>query len=986
MHLSPNPASNIAIMYNIACIIRKNKHLGYLLLPYVVEGDTKTDLRTCNLFSTEQPPEKGQNIDWAQLHKLAHSLDQVQLMRKFSKTETKPDQFFLGLSNSAKDQLLFPYVWQQTDAIIKLAHKLQIPIYTDTNWPLLNYENLVYIKEKQANIQLHFKRISEGTEYRMQLMLDDEKPNLQARGNKLLCIKPCYLIVENKLIHLQTIKNGKLLLPFLEKPVIHIPKRIEKQYFEKFIQKVANHTDIVAEGFELIDLDVNPCAQITIEQNWTGSYGISLAFDYGERLITANNRQISFTKMQSMKDGFVFRRFKRDFEWEDEQIILLKQFGLQQQEAFFVKAGADNHSLNSFLESLISLKPKLEQNHFRIVQNLPDNYLIYEPQISTNIEEGVDWFDLHITIKIGEVSMPFIALKNNILNHIKKFQLTSGEWFLIPDEWFEKYTGLCIHGRENNKALRISKHHYTLLEPFHKTKAEVSQKAGHIASPPVPILKNVHLRPYQLLGFRWLHHLTARGFGAILADDMGLGKTLQAIALLTNYFDTGNGTIQPKQMAIKNTQLDLFRDPVTESILHGQSESTNTSPPALIVMPTSLVYNWNNEIARFAPFLKTHIYTGGSREMMEHLTDSNHLILTTYGILRNDIETIKNYYFSFVILDESQAIKNPNSKTAQAVFSLQAKHKITLTGTPIENNLNDLWSQMHFANPGLLGSFASFNQHYVQPIKKQIESSESLQLKSIIEPFVLRRTKEQVAPELPPLTETTMSCQMDEIQQKLYEAEKSRYRNLILDSEDETKPNKKSIIVLQALMKLRLIANHPQMAGFDTTNTSGKFEEVTEQLHTIVQENQKVLVFSSFVRHLKLFEKYCIENNFGYAMLTGETSKRQEQIEHFKKNKETHVFLISLKAGGLGLNLTEASYVFLLDPWWNPAAEMQAISRAHRIGQDKKVFVYRFISRDSIEEKIQQLQGLKKKLSETFITDKQLVNEMGLNELIALLD
>jgi SNF2 family DNA or RNA helicase len=973
-------------MYNIACIIRKNKHLGYLLLPYVVEGDTKTDLRARNLFSTEQPPEKEQDIDWAKLHKLAHSLDQVQLMRKFSKTETKTDQFFLGLSNSARDQLLFPYVWQQTDAIIKLAHKLQIPIYTDTNWPLLSHENLVYIEEKQAKIQLHFKRISEGTEYRMQLMLDDVKHNLQARGNKLLCINPCYLLVENKLINLHNIKNGKLLLPFLEKPVIHIPKRIEKQYFDKFIQKVANHTDIVAEGFEIIDLDVNPCAQITIEQNWIGNYGISLAFDYGERLITANNRQISFTKMQSMEDGFVFKRFKRDFEWEAEQIILLKQFGLQQQEAFFVKAGTDSHGLNSFLESLISLKPKLEQNHFRIVQNLPDNYLIQEPHISTRVEEGMDWFDLHITIKIGEVSMPFISLKNHILNHIKKFQLTSGEWFLIPDEWFEKYTGLCIHGRENHKALRIAKHHYTLLEQFQKTKNETTLEASCVANPPNPILKNVSLRSYQLMGFRWLHHLTARGFGAILADDMGLGKTLQTIALLTNFFDTETGTIQPKQMAIKNKQLDLFGEPVSKTIFDGQNESTKTSPPALIVMPASLVHNWENEITRFSPFIKTHVYAGDNREMMEHLLDTNHLILTTYGILRNDIETIKNYHFSFVILDESQAIKNPNSKTAQAVFTLQAKHKIALTGTPIENNLNDLWAQMHFVNPGLLGGFASFNQHYVQPIKKQMESSESLQLKSILEPFVLRRTKEQVAPELPPLTEITVSCQMDEIQQKLYEAEKSRYRNLILNSEDEPKPNLSAILVLQALMKLRLIANHPQMAGFDATNTSGKFKEVTEQLHILVQENQKVLVFSSFVRHLKLFEKYCIENNFGYAMLTGETSKRQEQIQDFKKNEETQVFLISLKTGGLGLNLTEAGYVFLLDPWWNPAAEMQAISRAHRIGQDKKVFVYRFISRGSIEEKIQLLQGLKKKLSETFITDKQLVNEMGFNELIALLD
>lgn len=969
-------------MHQIVGIIRKHKHLGNLLLPYIVHNKAKNFLTARNLFSTEQLDDTQQNQALLQLHALALTLDPTQLMRRFSKTETKPDHFFSTLSPQAKEKLLFPFVYQQNHAIISLMQKMQTPVYTDKNWPQIYPEDRVFIEENHVDVQLHFKRTAEGTEYRMELFIDGIKQDLQAKNNLLLGLDPCYLLLGKKLIKLSAINNGKLIQPFLKKAEIHIPRRIEKQYYETFIRKVANHANIVAEGFEIIDLVTEPRARLTLEQNWTGHYGLSLSFDYGDRVVAANSRQAVYTNLESNQDGFVFKRITRDLKWEHAQAELLKQYGFVQQEAFFEQVDAKDKSLFALLEKLTEINPKLEEKNFQLAQKLADQYVLQKPGLLTNSREGIDWFDLHITIKVAEHSFPFMALKDHLLNGIKRFRLPSGDCFLIPDEWFEQYTGFFIHGHIHGDSIRLKKHHFTLLENAQSTTA-VSQKEVQIENPTSPVLHKVTLRPYQTTGFQWLHHLTQRGFGAILADDMGLGKTLQTIALLADYFKNGKESHPHQPAPAHSGQLDLFAG---ESCAEN-NENTPPQPPALVVVPTSLVHNWKNEVNRFAPRMKVYVYAGSQRHESLRAVDAHQLVLTTYGTLRLDIEILKNKVFSFAILDESQAIKNPASKTAQAVYALQARHKIVLTGTPIENNLNDLWAQMHFVNPDLLGSLHHFKLHYAQPIAKEPESVKTQQLQNLIAPFILRRTKAKVAPELPPLTETLVVCEMDEDQEKLYEVEKSRYRNLILESAMETdKKNNIAVSVLQAMMKLRLIANHPQMAGFENHNFSGKFDHISSQLQTLCDGNQKVLVFSSFVRHLKLFEKYCIENHIGYAMLTGETHRREEQIQRFRQEADSRVFLISLKAGGTGLNLTEAGYVFLLDPWWNPAAEMQAISRSHRIGQDKKVFVYRFISKGSIEEKIQQLQMQKQSLAETFINERQWVNETSLEALLQLLE
>ena len=414
-----------------------------------------------------------------------------------------------------------------------------------------------------------------------------------------------------------------------------------------------------------------------------------------------------------------------------------------------------------------------------------------------------------------------------------------------------------------------------------------------------------------------------------------------------------------------------------------EMEQKHTS---LVVVPASLLHNWMSECKRFAPGLKAYGHVGNQRN--KELTNFSYydLIISTYHTVRQDIEMLSLFQFHYVILDESQMIKNPSSKLYQSIIELSGDHRIVLTGTPIENSLTDLWSQINFVNPGLLGTLNFFKKSFVQPIEKKRNEEREEKLKELINPFILRRTKQEVAQELPPIYEQVRTCSMTDAQRRIYEEEKSLARNSILENLEEVGLKKSSLVVLKALTRLRQIANHPAMVEDYHEIDSGKFEEVYRNIESVIAEGHKVLIFSSFVKHLNLFKSKLDEDRIRYAYLTGaqNQSQRQEAVNDFQKKKKVPLFLISLKAGGVGLNLTEADYVFILDPWWNPAAEMQALNRAHRIGQDKNVFVYRFISKDTIEEKIQHLQERKLELAKAFISTNNPLRNLSAKEVIEL--
>ena len=470
---------------------------------------------------------------------------------------------------------------------------------------------------------------------------------------------------------------------------------------------------------------------------------------------------------------------------------------------------------------------------------------------------------------------------------------------------------------------------------------------------PPPGFRDI-MRSYQREGLNWLIFLQSNNLGGCLADDMGLGKTIQTLAMLQ--YNKENGLLNNEKIS-----------------------------STLLIVPASLVHNWQNEIARFAPGLKVCSYIGHQRKKSTSSFSTCDIVLSSYHTVRQDIDVISKYKFLYVVLDESQVIKNPASQLYKTVMRLQSSHRLVLTGTPVENSLTDLWTQLNFVNPGLLGNLNYFRKEFARPIEKNNSEEKEAKLNRLIRPFILRRTKEEVARDLPEVTEQTVFCDMSDEQLKLYEEEKSAIRNGILNNIESIGVEKSAIMILQGLMKLRQIANHPELADSTFLGSSGKFSAVIEDIRNVIAEGHKILVFSSFVKHLDLFAREFKQDGIQYSMLTGQTANREKVVSDFQDSKETRIFLISLKAGGVGLNLTAADYVFILDPWWNPAAESQALNRAHRIGQDKSVFVYRYISSGTIEEKIVRLQEKKSKLAETFISSNNPLRDLDIKEMFELI-
>lgn len=574
-------------------------------------------------------------------------------------------------------------------------------------------------------------------------------------------------------------------------------------------------------------------------------------------------------------------------------------------------------------------------------------YTSHIPKFTISASSNTEWFDLKVTIEWGEQQVSLKEIRHAILNRQDTIMLEDGTLGHIPEEWISQYSLLLRTGKEENGVLKVSKLHYTLLEDIvdqfdNIGRQEIESRKRKLLeydtipkSPLSPEIK-ASLRPYQLSGFHWLQALDELGWGGCLADDMGLGKTLQTISFLQYLKEKYPGSTQ------------------------------------LVVCPTSLIFNWENELQKFCPALRYYTYYGLQREFNATHFEEYDLVLTTYGVVRNDLEDLSNFLWQYIILDESQAIKNPDARVTKAVQHLRSVNRVILSGTPVQNNTSDLFAQFNFLNPGLLGNREFFNREFAIPIDKLGSKQKTLHLKKLIHPFTLRRTKEQVATDLPDKTISVLWCTMEAAQRKLYNEYRDRYRTKLLHKIDEDGIAKSGLDVLEGLLRLRQICDHPSLVDKSEENTYNavKIEELIRE----VQENagdHKVLIFSQFTGMLQLIKKEFDEVGVTYNYLDGSTTlpNRKKQVEEFQEDKNIKAFLISLKAGGVGLNLTVADYVYIVDPWWNPAAELQAIDRAHRIGQTRKVFAYKMICKDSVEEKILQLQERKKMLSDDLIQE-----------------
>lgn len=982
-------------LLSLVTILKKTEYTGYTIQPYLYPVEdtpyiaVRERLTSLNLSSFSDLPAHAREI-----HKLSDEIEPGNLVTRFSKKTLSLKSFFEQKGNLIKE-VVKPFIETRLVEIIELIIKNGIPLYDVSGLPNLYNSDKIIIEKEKASTLLKFDRTDEGTIYRIETFIRNHEINLQHPGNIILTNQPCYLVSKKRLIQFDTKINGKMLTPFLQKDHIEIPKRFENKYFDTFIKRIVNISDIEANGFQVKQADHQPEAELHFDIDWQGSACFILKFAYGKKAILASNPYDYFTDLESDEDGFIFYRYSRDKSLEERYKQALLDLELARYEnCFRLPELISSDQVHDMVRWVIDNKDKLEAFGFKLVNDTTKSFSFSKPDIQIKTDSFNDYFDLRIIVKIDDHVIPFIKFKKNILSGNREYMLPDGKVFLLPEAWFERYQDILIHAKEAGNSFHLKKHHFKILEDIGAVNISDTKPLSIEENYPLPSLRDVTLRPYQEAGYQWMSRLAENDFGGILADDMGLGKTLQTIAVLAYYYFQDAPT-QDQEIEIEfnkpitssetdTVQLDLFESPVTESTKETKPAiiiQKETRPCSIIVMPTSLVHNWLNEIKKYAPYLKVLVYTGANRKLTKSMLQRYNLLLTTYGTLRNDINQLSKHNFAYAILDESQNIKNPSSKTAQAVNLIQSDYRFTLTGTPVENSLTDLWSQMNFVNPGLLGDLGVFNSYYANPLGKDPEAVQGEKLLTMIEPFVLRRTKEAVAPELPELSQTVSYCTMSEEQAELYEAEKSKVRNLVFEHLENGIASETPVMVLKALMLLRQIANHPLMTDPESSIESGKYDEVTQKLDTIVSEKHRVLIFSSFVKHLTIYEDYCKGKGYKYSILTGSTTKREKVLSEFKNNDDVNVFLISLKAGGVGLNLTEADYVFMLDPWWNPAAEMQAINRAHRIGQNKNVFVYRFISKDTVEEKILTLQEKKKALADAFIKPKAAIAGMTADEI-----
>ncbi|MGJ7033750.1 SNF2-related protein [Niabella hirudinis] len=568
----------------------------------------------------------------------------------------------------------------------------------------------------------------------------------------------------------------------------------------------------------------------------------------------------------------------------------------------------------------------------------------HRAKITIEVNSGTDWFNARLKASFGKQQASLKQLHSAIRNKRKFVQLDDGTLGILPDEWIGRLTRYFNAADIDGELLKIPKISFIEIQDLFEAEAlseslvtEIESYTrsfygvGKLPDTPVPADLKAGLRDYQLEGLNWLCFLDQFNFGGCLADDMGLGKTLQIIAFILS-------------------QREKY------------GHQTN-----LVVAPTSLLFNWQEELQKFAPSLKVGLHYGAERQRTVDALKGYEVVLTSYGMMVSDIRLLKAFRFNYIFLDESQAIKNPASERYKAARLLQSRNKIVLTGTPVENNSFDLYGQLSFACPGLLGSKQHFRDIYAIPIDKFEYSKRAVELRQKIQPFILRRTKKQVARELPEKTEMVIYCEMNAEQRRVYDHYERELREFI-SATDEEAIRKNSMHVLTGLTKLRQICNAPVLLKEGHSGAHAvKIEVLAAQIESKSKEH-KILVFSQFVGMLDLIKAELEQRNIAFEYLTGQTKDRGDKVHHFQTNESVRVFLISLKAGGVGLNLTEADYVYLVDPWWNPAAENQAIDRSHRIGQTKNIIAVRLICTNTIEEKIVRLQQKKKQLAQGLIT------------------
>jgi SNF2 family DNA or RNA helicase len=1001
--------------------------------------------KTADYFSA------GITEDDLKLIKLLDEVDDDYIFKRFNtelKKKIRTKEFFQKYcSKELLEDSIRPFIEERINKVLSaLRGKTVYRIGNDNNPTSVK----LTVGEEQANIWFHFKNSPDGIRYYPTLRYKNQKVEFMYKGAQIISQTPAWLMVENVVYDFEKNVDGKKLLPFMNKRYIQIPKKSEETYLSKFVLQLVEKYDVKTDCFTIQSLYPEGKCILNMQSLFDDEVALKLEFEYGATTFDYLSENLVQAKLLKTEKGYHFERIGRNTKWENGKRKTLEAIGLSHvhgpyfslpkakidkpvSDGFLGLQGANKYV---FLDWLNEVHQALEEANITVKQNSESaKFYIGPRELKIEVNERKDWFDVNAIVKFGDYTFSFIALREYILKGKREFILPNGLVAIIPEEWFGNLSGILEFSNSEEEIL-LDKHHIGLLEElshaggrYLKLSDKLSKMLsyGQMRETDLPQHFKGTLRPYQKGGFDWFYFLKDNQFGGCLADDMGLGKTIQTLALIQKereLYLAGIGkseeALQPNlsvefdessKMGGMGVQLNIFDTPAplvqtetkkatsardlylqTGGIAHHTSIKTKEDKQtfirtSLIVVPNSLVFNWYNEARKFTPGLKVLIYTGVNRVKNSKYFVGYDLVVTTYGTVRVDLDIFKAFKFNYIILDESQSIKNANSQVSKAVKQLHASNKLVLTGTPIENSVQELWSQMAFVNPGLLGSLQSFNERFVYPIEKQKDVLKMQQLKAIINPFILRRKKDQVAKDLPAKMEQVVYCDMEPEQAEQYEKVKSYYRNEIIKSLREMGLSKSQFTLLQGLTKLRQIANHPKLVNPDFEGESGKFNEVIAMAETALAEGHKVLIFSQFVSQLAIYKEWMVAQKIDFCYLDGSMNNeaRQKMVQRFQEG-EVPFFLISLKAGGFGLNLTQADYVFMIDPWWNPAVERQAVDRAHRIGQTQNVFIYKFITKDTVEEKILALQEKKKLLAENIIEeDASIIKQIDVEEIMELL-
>jgi superfamily II DNA or RNA helicase len=748
-----------------------------------------------------------------------------------------------------------------------------------------------------------------------------------------------------------------------ERGLITVPLREGDAFVEQLLRQPRLPPIELPPELRYERITVAPQPRLTIKTDTamdeSGKVTGELAFDYGGSLIAHGERGQTVLRKDDR------RVLVRDLVAENAAVHRLEEFGFRRNTLRY----GDHIRFTLSAVRLADTVRDLLAEGWRV--DAEGKTYRRASRFDLHVRSGIDWFELHGALHFdGQVAQlpDLLAAARKGTNLVR---LGDGTFGVLPEDWLRRYGALASTGDAHADHMRFERSQVGLLDallaeqpdahsdaPFEQLRAELQNFSGIQREPP-PAGFIGELRPYQLDGLGWFAFLRRVRFGGCLADDMGLGKTVQVLALLES------------------------RRELRE---HNVGEANRSAPgPSLVVMPKSLIFNWKQEAARFAPRLKILDHTGTQRRKgARHFAEWD-VILTTYGTLRRDAADFRNARFDYVILDEAQAVKNAASDSAKAVRLLRGEHRLALSGTPIENHLGELWTLFDFLNPGMLGTAAVFKSIHAATNDPDTKTREALA--RALRPFLLRRTKEQVAPELPAKLEQTLYCELESKQRKLYDELRDHYRDALSKRVERDGIGRSKIHILQALLHLRQAAIHPALIDARrAAEPSAKLDMLMPQLTEVIDEGHKVLVFSQFTQVLALVRSRLDELHLTYEYLDGKTRDREARVARFQNDPDCKLFLISLKAGGVGLNLTAAQYVYLLDPWWNPAVEAQAIDRAHRIGQKRSVFAYRLIARDTVEEKILELQATKRDLADAIINaDNALIRSLGKEDLELLL-